>query len=172
MKKLTWQKELDTGKYRCIMCNRKFTSMDLVFSKHSSVMRKEVKCCVCGTIHIKIKNRLYKLYRNLDHPWNKIDENINKGLKLKHIKSCLNDIWYWECPICGKWLAPHNMKVHYGEDGGWRVLQAKGAASRHLMMHDRSLVQHGRKINDILKKPKIYNVIFNVRNKYDNKNGF
>ncbi len=73
--------------------------------------------------------------------------------KLEHKFHCVDGHWYWVCPICGEWLCPHRMDIH---SESWRVLQSKGAASRHLMMHDSTLVQHGRKIQNILKKPKIY----------------
>ena len=59
---------------------------------------------------------------------------------LLHIK--IDGIWYWQCNICGRNLAPHKEK--------WQYLQSKGAASRHLMTHDKNLVQHGRVIDDIL----------------------
>jgi len=61
--------------------------------------------------------------------------------KLKLIKVGENG-WSWECPICGKLYGYHTEK--------WQRLQSKGAASRHLMSHDPSLVQHGRKIDDVL----------------------
>jgi hypothetical protein len=63
---------------------------------------------------------------------------------LKHVKISDN-VWVWQCPICDKLLAPHAVK----HPGLGQVMQSKGAASRHLMMHDYNLVQHGRDINKI-----------------------
>lgn len=58
--------------------------------------------------------------------------------ELIHVR--IFDTWWWECPICGDLLAPHKM---------YRVLQSKGAASRHLGRHDPSFVNHGRNVIDI-----------------------
>jgi len=136
MTEITWQEELDTLCYECKTCGRIFNSDDILFAKHAAILRKEVICPRCGTIHIKYNRNLIKI----------------SGLKLQHIKHCMDGNWYWVCPICGDWLAPHNMDIHYGEDGAWRVLQSKGAASRHLMTHSPDLVKHGRSIVEITSK--------------------
>jgi len=63
--------------------------------------------------------------------------------KLSHIK--IDDTWYWKCS-CGKLFVPH--KKLDGQRGVWQNFQSKGAASRHLMTHDKNLVKHGRSIGD------------------------
>jgi len=153
MKNLTWKEELDTGVHKCITCNKKLNSDDILFMSNHDIINKTVNCSDCGTVHRKIGRKLVRMYRSLNHKWSKINININKGKKLTHHLHCINGNWYWVCPICGEWLAPHRMDIH---TESFKVLQSKGAASRHLMRHDPSLVQHGRKINDILKKPKMY----------------
>lgn len=155
MKKLTWLEELDLGKHHCVFCNKKLNSDDLLFAKHKLVSMKIVQCSDCGTFNIKNKGKLEVIYVSpKKHPWSKVNENINEGKKLTHQLHCIDGNWYWVCPICGEWLCPHRMDKHHGVDGAWRVLQAKGAASRHLMRHDPSLIQHGRKIEDCLTKSK------------------
>lgn len=67
-------------------------------------------------------------------------------------KKDYDGLWYWVCPICGKYMAPHNMDI---KSESWKVMQCKGAASRHLMTHDSSLVLHGRKLAGTTKNNKI-----------------
>ena len=63
---------------------------------------------------------------------------LKLDLLLKHIK--IGDTWYWECQICRRKLAPHKKE---GASRMWRNFQSKGAASRHLMTHNKHLVHHG-----------------------------
>ena len=75
-----------------------------------------------------------------------------RGERLIHVYKVEKDgnkIWAWMCSVCGKIMAPHKMDTPYGEDGSWRVLQSKGAASRHLGSHNLKYVNHGRNIYDI-----------------------
>ncbi len=76
------------------------------------------------------------------------------GERLIHVHNRKTDEWAWLCALCGKIMATHKMKVPYGEDGSWRVLQSKGAASRHLGSHNSGYVNHGRKIEDIARQGK------------------
>lgn len=64
-------------------------------------------------------------------------------LKLSHVKRS-DGLWYWKCPECGVYLAPHECGR-----GKWKVLQSKGAASRHLEKHDYFSVNHGRDIKAV-----------------------
>ncbi len=57
MKKMVWKSELNIKKYKCITCGQKLTSDDILFSKHSAIIRKEVQCHVCGTVHKKQKGK-------------------------------------------------------------------------------------------------------------------
>lgn len=86
------------------------------------------------------------MYEEMYYPDGKLTA---KGERLIHVHNRENNTWAWLCIICGKIMAPHKMKVPYGNDGSWRVLQSKGAASRHLGSHNPGYVNHGRKIDDI-----------------------
>ncbi len=71
------------------------------------------------------------------------------GERLIHVYNRKTDKWAWLCTLCGKIMAPHKMKISHGVDGSWRVLQSKGAASRHLGSHNPKYVNHGRHIDKI-----------------------
>ena len=80
-----------------------------------------------------------------------------RGERLIHVYKVEKDgnkTWAWMCSVCGKIMAPHKMNVPHGENGSWRVLQTKGAASRHLGSHNPEYVNHGRYVGDITKQGK------------------
>ncbi len=64
--------------------------------------------------------------------------------RLEHIK--VGELWYWHCTVCGRDLASHECGR-----GKWKVMQSKGAASRHLERHDYLFVHHGRSVQQIFK---------------------
>ncbi len=71
------------------------------------------------------------------------------SFSIKHVK--VAGVWYWVCS-CGKLLAPVKEE---GTNAGRHWLtnfQAKGAASKHLMTHNKNLVKHGQTIDDSIYK--------------------